>query len=127
MTRQVEHQAMVARLESPRSIPLAVLQDETTIRLLHAAMGCVTEAGEFMDQMKRVTMYGKPIDKVNIIEELGDILWYVNLAINVLGITKEDVLEANLRKLQTRYPDKFTTEQALNRDADAERKALESK
>ncbi len=35
-------------------------------------------------------------------------------------------MERNIAKLQARYPDKFTQEQALNRDTDNERKILET-
>lgn len=47
--------------------------------LEHAALGIVSEVGEINDQVKRHIIYGKPLDKVNIAEEIGDVLWYVAL------------------------------------------------
>lgn len=93
--------------------------------LLHAAMGCVTEAGEFMDAMKRQMIYGKDLDHTNVIEELGDLMFYVAMACNDLGVPIEHVVEKNMQKLRQRYPDKFTSERALNRDLGAERQVLE--
>jgi NTP pyrophosphatase (non-canonical NTP hydrolase) len=99
---------------------------ERTIRLMHAAMGMCTEAGEFQDQLKRHLFYGKPLDDVNLAEEVGDLLWYCALAANALGVNLADVAEKNIAKLRARYPDKFTEHDALNRNLDNERRILES-
>lgn len=93
-------------------------------RLLHAAVGLCTETGEFQDQLKRHIFYGKDLDKVNLKEELGDILWYVALACNTLDIQMSEVMEKNIVKLKIRYPEKFTQDKALNRNLEAERKVL---
>jgi len=101
----------------------ATLNQDT--RLIHAAMGLATEAGEFLDPLKKALFYGKPVDKVNLTEELGDIMWYIAIACDALGVELGDVMQRNITKLATRYPDKFTTDAAINRDLDAERKVLE--
>ena len=131
------HSEMVTQLESPPKVivdqvskqslsPLdAVPQDFQTARLLHAGMGCVTESGELMDQLKRHIVYGKPIDLVNFQEELGDMLWYIQLACLVMGVTLEELLEQNMRKLRVRFGDKFDFGKVLDRDLAAERQALE--
>jgi hypothetical protein len=36
------------------------------------------------------------------------------------------ICEINIKKLQARYPEKFTTEKAVNRDLKTERTILES-
>lgn len=46
--------------------------DVNTLRLTHAGMGLVTEAAEFIDVLKKYSMYGKEIDIHNLAEELGD-------------------------------------------------------
>ena len=68
-------------------------------RLLHAMIGMCTEVGEFQDMMKKHMIYGKDIDRVNLKEELGDVLWYVALAIDELGTSFEEVMEINNAKL----------------------------
>ncbi len=42
-------------------------------------MGTVTEVGELADQVKRHVFYGLDLDKENLIEELGDIEWYLSI------------------------------------------------
>lgn len=102
------------------------LQNTELMRLLHAGMGMCTEAGEFQDMLKRVIFYGKELDRTNLIEEIGDMLWYCAVACDTLQVSMEDVMRRNILKLQTRYPDKFTEEAALNRDTTKERTVLES-
>jgi NTP pyrophosphatase (non-canonical NTP hydrolase) len=96
-----------------------------TIDLLHAQLGISTEAGEFADAIKKFLMYGKAYDRANLIEELGDLTWYIGLAIGQLGTTWGEVFEANIKKLATRYPEKFSEFHALNRDLEKERAILE--
>jgi len=95
------------------------------IDLLHAAMGLVTESGEFMDMLKKHLFYGKPLDEVNLLEEIGDASWYLAIALNALGSSFEEVMARNIEKLQARYPDKFTEQAALVRNLDKEREILE--
>ena len=117
----------VLRSESPVSPELRErLQNEVTIRLLHAAMGMATEAGEFLDMLKKHIFYGKPMDFVNAKEEVGDQMWYAGLAIDVLQTTFDEVLTVNIEKLKARYPEKFTEEAAINRNLNAERTILEN-
>lgn len=94
------------------------------LRLLHSRDGICTEAGEYANAFKRHVYYHQPLDETNLIEELGDIMWYVALACNVLGVTIGAVQIANIRKLQKRYPEKFTVECATNRNVTAEIDAL---
>lgn len=95
-------------------------------RLVHAALGKLTEIGEFADELKKHIFYGKPLDPVNLMEEIGDGAWYDALALDSMGGSDLDfVLEKVIAKLKKRYPEKFTEKDALNRDLEAERKVLE--
>jgi len=94
-------------------------------RLQHAAMGLATEAGEFVDMIKKHIYYGKALDVVNAKEELSDCSWYIALALNELKTTMNEVLTLNINKLKLRYPAKFSSEAAINRDVVAERELLE--
>lgn len=93
--------------------------------ITHAGFGFASEAGEYVDVLKKEHAYGKPIDTVNLAEEIGDILWFCALACRGLGITLEGVGQTNVLKLRARYPLKFTNEEALTRDLIAERSVLE--
>ena len=94
-------------------------------RLMHACMGGSTETGESWDMLKRGIIYGKAFDKVNVLEEAGDEIWYIALALDACGFTMEQAMERNIAKLRLRFPEKFTEAAALNRNLDAERTALE--
>lgn len=85
------------------------------IDLIHAALGISSEAGEFSDAMKKSLYYGDMIDRAALIEELGDILYYVAMACDALDVHIATVMEANVEKLRRRYPEKFTTKAARER------------
>ena len=93
--------------------------------LLHYALGLVTESAEIADALKKHVAYGKPLDLVNIKEEVGDLLFYIARIVDTYGWTFEEVMETNINKLKARYGAKFTEAAALNRDLDKERKILE--
>lgn len=99
--------------------------EDKVVDLQHAAMGMVTEAAEFTDMLKKSIFYGKPLDKVNLKEEIGDLLWYAALALRALDSDFESVMERNIEKLKARYPLKFTEENAVCRDLEKEREILE--
>jgi NTP pyrophosphatase (non-canonical NTP hydrolase) len=162
----------------------------------HMNLGVITEIGEALDIFKKYMAYNKPMDLVNLGEELADISWYIvnkcrfeNLLINddfaivledtkdllenrmfsVSDLPKETKSEAiltlilatycapvntlfnspiiqlgmlhhvaswfdldffqcltnNIDKLKVRYPERFTSEAAQNRNLEAERTELE--
>lgn len=92
---------------------------------LHMILGMTTEVGELADIYKKNLAYKKDIDEVNAKEELGDITWYIANMCNINGWDLEEILETNIAKLQTRYPEKFTEFNATNRNLDKERQVLE--
>lgn len=92
---------------------------------LHMSLGLTTEAAEIADVFKKKLAYNKDIDWVNIKEELGDLMFYVVNMCNINNWNIEDILENNINKLKVRYPDKFTENNALNRNLEEERKELE--
>lgn len=94
--------------------------------LVHAALGCAGEAGELGDAVKRAAFYGLPLDRTNVIEECGDLLWYVAYALRSVDGTFAEAVLANIAKLDKRYAGTFSSEKAANRDLGAERAALES-
>lgn len=95
-------------------------------RLLHAGIGMATETGEFLDALKKSTYYGKDLDRVNLKEELGDLLWYIAIAMDELDTDFDTEMKRNIEKLKARYGDKFTEDSAENRDLKKERDILES-
>jgi len=96
-----------------------------TVNLLHGAIGANTEAGELLDAVKRFLFYGKEIDRVNVIEEVGDLCWYMAVTLEAVGSDFDEAMQRNIDKLRTRFPEGFEADKALNRDLDAERETLE--
>lgn len=87
-------------------------------KLLHAVFGIAGESGELLDAVKKHVFYGKELDKTNLVEELGDVLFYVSMACNSLNISIEQVLSENVKKLSKRYALGSFSEQEAQQRAD---------
>lgn len=87
------------------------------IRVLEGLMGLNGEAGEAIDILKKVIFQGHEFDREHLAKELGDIAWYLAIAADALSYDLETILQMNVDKLKTRYPDGFKTEQSQNRVA----------
>lgn len=86
------------------------------LELCHAAMGVTGEAGELCDAIKKHAVYGKQVDMANIIEELGDLEFYMEAVRAQYDITRDETLQANALKLSTRYRDlEYSDEAAIAR------------
>lgn len=110
----------------PNIDPAFVRIDRDMTRILHGAIGAVTESGELIDALKKSIYYGKPLDKVNLVEEVGDVMWYLALILRELDMTFEDAAQININKLRARFGEKFSEFDAQNRDLTKERSILES-
>lgn len=91
------------------------LVDAKKYDLLHATLGIAGEAGEIVDAVKKHVIYDKPLDIVNIREEIGDVMWYIALMCRTLDMSLEDLFQENIDKLAKRYPEKYTDELASAR------------
>lgn len=79
-----------------------------TATILHAAVGISGEAGELLDCVKKTWIYNKSLDCENLIEELGDLEFYMEAMRVALGVTRFAVLRQNMAKLAKRYPAGYT-------------------
>jgi len=96
-----KYQELASRTQanaSPMMDRIAI--DTRNVDLIHAALGLTSEAGEFCDALKKAFAYGRDLDRLNLAEELGDLMWYIGLACDALGVTLQSVCEANIAKLQ---------------------------
>ena len=80
-------------------------------------LGLCGEAGELADLMKKHLHQGHDLDKSKIIEELGDVMWYLAYTAQQLGVLLDVVANHNLMKLRKRYPEGFDPERSKNREA----------
>ena len=86
--------------------------------LMNALMGLCGESGEAIDVMKKHLYQGHDLDKEKLVKELGDIAWYLAEAATGLNIDLSEVLQRNLDKLHARYPQGFSTERSMHREAE---------
>jgi len=102
MTEKIVHPELVAALVKPGEDILKELTP-ITCHLWHMASCIPSEAGELFDAVKRHVLYGARLDMDNIVEELGDLEFYMEGVRAALGITREQCLKANIEKLLERY------------------------
>jgi len=113
----IDYSEMVAALAKPGAVIASTLTSENA-HLLHMAVGVAGEAGELLDAIKRPAIYLKSIDRANVIEELGDLEFYMEGLRQGLGITRTETLDANIAKLSVRYKGLKYTDSAANARAD---------
>lgn len=92
--------------------------------MVHALLGKITETGELAECVL-ATFKGEQLDPVNMAEEIGDSFWYDAIIAKSLGVTFEQLQQMNIAKLQARFPEKFTSENAEVRNLEEERNILE--
>ena len=85
-------------------------EDKTVIHpalLLTAGIGLASETGEFNEIIKKMFFQGKPLNAENLFHmkrELGDIIWYWVNACTALNLDPNEVINENVKKLESRYP-----------------------
>ena len=105
--------ALIGRLHS--------LQDEHGIefpQLITASIGMQAESGEFSEVIKKIIFQGKEFnedERFHLMRELGDVLWYWVQGCTALGYTPQEVMEENINKLESRYPNGFEVAMSENR------------
>lgn len=89
---------------------------KTIDKLTNGVLGLCGEAGEVSDIVKKYLYQGHPLDGVALIEELGDVCWYLAEVCQALHVSLDYVMEANIEKLRKRYPDGFEAEKSIHRE-----------
>lgn len=84
--------------------------------VINAALGLAGESGEVADLIKKHLFQGHELNKEKIVDELGDILWYIAIMAEGLGVEMEVIPTHNINKLRKRYPNGFEAERSINRE-----------
>lgn len=84
--------------------------------MLNVVLGLNGEAGEVADLYKKAMFQGHNINTEKVIDELGDILWYIAIGASCLGTSLEAVAARNVAKLRARYPEGFNADRSVCRD-----------
>ena len=98
----------------PTIIP-ATLNCPFTPDSLHSNLGVMGEAHEFVNAETRET----------VIDEGGDLLWYIAKKFREFGISFEEAFEQNIDKLKERYPARFDENIARNLESSVHSGAVE--
>ncbi len=96
------YKAFVESLKKPGAEIIGGLTPETA-DLMHMTWLLSGETGELADALKKYVIYRKPLDRENVIEELGDIEFALSGIRSNLGITRDETITANVTKLRKRY------------------------
>ena len=98
-----EYQKQAVTTDVMRNLPRENLLDAAFIAKI---LGLAGESGEVVDKFKKIIRDKNSIiseeDKVEIVKELGDVLWYIAVISDYLGSTIEEVAKANQGKLTSR-------------------------
>lgn len=72
-------------------------------------MGIGSEAGEIMENVKRSKIHNIKLDKSKLIHDMGDLMWYLAILCDDLGVSFEEVWEKNIKMLKKRFPKGFSS------------------
>lgn len=74
---------------------------------LDRAFDAMVAAGKVSEAVKKDVFHARPLDPVQLRDELGDLLWYIAATACDYGLTLSEVAETNVAKLRARYPEGF--------------------
>lgn len=113
----ITHSELVTALVKPADqIADNMTADEAD--LIHAIMGISGESGELLDAIKKHVIYKKALDRDNVVEELGDMEFYMEQLRQRLDISRQETIEHNIIKLSERYASLSYSDQAAQERAD---------
>ncbi len=69
---------------------------------VYTALGVANEAGEYAGKIKKLMRQDGEADLKALVDELGDVLWYVAMAAKEWGIPLHVIAGRNIRKLNDR-------------------------
>lgn len=70
--------------------------------IIYPALGIAGEGGEVAEKVKKWLRGDKELDKLEVLKEAGDVLWYLTSLANDLGYSLQDLVNENVRKLRSR-------------------------
>lgn len=112
---QQTHANLVVNISKP-GFEIRTQMTDSQAHLLHMAIGVSGEAGELLDAIKKHVVYQADLDMDNVIEELGDLEFYLAGIREALGVDRDHCLAVNVHKLRRRYPDgEYSNSDAIQR------------
>ena len=102
-----QYQELACRTQNPN-----LTQHE---RLMHALHGMASEVGEIHSIYQKLYQ-GHMLEIEKVIDEAGDLLWFVAELADVLGVSLNGIAKHNIEKLKKRYPEGFDEDHSVNRE-----------
>jgi NTP pyrophosphatase (non-canonical NTP hydrolase) len=115
-----EYQELAARTDLDNNIPIVEMQK-------CFAMGLAGEAGETVDIIKKHFYHKRPLNPTDLLEELGDTLWYLSMLALKFNISLQEIAIANIAKLAKRYPQGFVIGGGIRNNTSEEEISMLSK
>lgn len=84
--------------------------------VFNACLGLSGEVGEFNDMIKKWIFHEKPLNVDHAKKEAGDICWYLAMLCESFGWSLDEIMQINVDKLKSRYPEGFDVERANHRE-----------
>lgn len=78
-----------------------------TADIIYLAGKLACEATEILQPLLKMRYHGKEANVADIIEELGDLMWYVATLAQALDADLSDIAEANIAKLRERHGESY--------------------
>ena len=89
-----------------KALTTVLTTDDSFKDLLHWVLGINGESGEIAEKVKKIIRDKNgevsEEDKKELAKEIGDVLWYLAVFAEDLGMSLDDIAKANLEKLQSR-------------------------
>lgn len=92
--------------------------------IYHALFGMQTELGEITDLYKKKLAYNKHFSKEQLMDEVGDLLFYISEFLRFTNLDIETILQKNSDKLKVRFPEKFEEARAVSPNKEEEMKVF---
>ena len=83
---------------------------------LNGLLGLAGETGECCDLMKKHEYQDGRDIWDDLVDELGDVMWYVAEVASSIGYDLDTIAANNVEKLKKRYPEGFSAERSLHRE-----------
>lgn len=107
LVKQVRYDLFVAQL---------LKADTDKMMKMHVGLGITGEASEVADAIKKEVIYNKPPNREHIMEELGDLRFYMEACATLYGLDDQEILQHNANKLALRYKSlTYSDVEAINR------------
>lgn len=70
--------------------------------IVYPALGICGEGGEIAEKVKKWLRGDRELDKLELLKEAGDVLWYLASLADDLGYSFQDMVDENVKKLSSR-------------------------